>query len=243
MKKQNLGFSLLEALIASTIFAAVLLIASTAFKFFMGQGTREINSQSVMYELMNSIKVRESISATYSYFIKKTAISHEQARVFFFGSQEGFTGITVKPLTFEGQSTRYSVFSINNRVENLSTMQLVYCEYDNNREYPLVKIGNTCSHPIVLANHIKNVEYSYFGWPSSDVFFFSASEFNSTTNKAKKEWTSIWNAEIRNILPEYIKVTVEYAGIVKPYRPKQFWFKVNETDPLQYRNNNISYEE
>jgi hypothetical protein len=72
-------------LIASTIFAAVLLIASSAFKFFMSMGSRSVNSEQVMQEAISAIKVRDSIKGLHHYYLRDNAISLNDAKPFFLG--------------------------------------------------------------------------------------------------------------------------------------------------------------
>lgn len=233
------GFSLLEALIASTIFASVLLIASSAFKFFMSVGSRPVNSEQVMQETMSSIAYRSSIKGIYHYYLRASAISLEDAKPFFLGSQNGFTGISINTIDFNNQPTRIAVVK---RVNSNSNIELVYCEYDNKYTYPAALLDAQCNSPKIMISNIKDVSFDYFGWSSLNALFdiASATSLNDLTNK--KKWAKDWSAKTQGILPQYIKITIEYNESRLAYQPTQLWFNIADADPVQF-NVNISSNE
>jgi len=231
------GFSLLEALIASTIFASVLLIASSAFKFFMSIGTRSVNSEQVMQETMSSIKFRDSIKGLSHYYIRDNAVNLDDAKPFFLGNEKGFTGITLNAIDFSKQPTRISV-ALQTAKSNI--VELVYCEYNNKMIYPTGSINPECDTPKVMAFNIKSLDFDYFGWPSLNALYNirSLGTVDDFTNK--KGWAKHWDAKKRGILPQYIKISIIYNEIATSYQPSQLWFKIADADPVQFNVNTTS---
>lgn len=229
------GFSLLEALIASTIFATVLLIASSAFKFFMSIGSREVNSEQVMQDTMNSIKLRNAIKGLHHYYLRENAISLKDAKPFFWGSQDGFTGITLNAVDFSSQPTRISIAA---QTDKNNITNLIYCEYNNKVAFPTAKVEPECDYPKILAANIKRLEFDYFGWSSLNALYNSA----PVSLTSDKVWAREWNAAKRRLLPQYIRISIDYNEGQMPYYPTQLWFRLADADPVQFSVNTTSNE-
>lgn len=227
------GFTLLEALIASTIFAIVLLIASSAFKFFMSMGSRAVNSEEVMQDTMASIQLRDSIKGLHHYYLRENAISLKEAKPFFWGGENGFTGITLNSIAFNHQPTRISIAT--QRSEN-KTINLVYCEYNNKEAFPNISITPECDSPHVLAANIKTVEIDYFGWSSLSALYDNTVTSGITLTQ-RKVWAKEWDAKQRGVLPQYIKISIGYEERVVSYQPTQLWFHLAEADPVLFNVN------
>lgn len=236
--KHQKGFSLLEALIASVIFAAVLLIASSAFKFFMSMGERKINSEKVMKDMMTSLKLRNSIKGLHHYYLRESAISLDEAKPFFLGELEGFTGISLNTLDFVHQPARITV---STKKDKQNHTHLVYCEYDNNLEYPKLTISAECEQPRVVVANINKVKFEYFGWTSLDVLYGMITTPTGSFID-KKNWTTLWSGRNTGLLPQYIRVSIDYNGEEKPYQAKQLWFHIADADPVQFSINSSSNE-
>lgn len=232
------GFSLLEALIASTIFAAVLLIASSAFKFFMSMGSRSINSEQVMQDTMNAIETRDSIKGLHHYYLRENAISQKDAKPFFWGSPDGFTGITLNAIDFGSQPTRISV-TVQRDLNDITN--LLYCEYNNKEEFPKNSIMAECTKPKVLIDNAKSIEIEYFGWVSLNALYD-----NTNTSviglSNQKVWAHEWDASKRGLLPQYISILISYDKIKVSYQPTQLWFHIADADPVQFSVNTVDNE-
>ncbi|MBU2869357.1 prepilin-type N-terminal cleavage/methylation domain-containing protein [Colwellia sp. E2M01] len=240
--KHQQGFSLLEALIASTIFAAVLLIASSAFKFFMSMSSRSVNSEQVMQETMNSIQLRNAIKGLHHYYLRENAISLKDAKPFFRGNEEGFTGITLDGINFVNQPVRITLSILNND-NNISN--LVYCEYSNKLTFPTADITAKCDQPKVLAANVTDVAFDYFGWSSRDALY-NLSGTIGNTGTSRKGWLKLWRGELQGLLPQYIRVVIRYNNEInntKPYQPTQLWFQITDADPVQFNVNGSSSNE
>lgn len=238
-RKYQKAFSLLEVLIASTIFSVVLVVASSAFKFFMSMGSRTINSEVVMQESMQSINLRAAIKGLQHYYIRESAMSTEVKKLFFRGEKEGLTGITTTSLDFAQQPTRITVSKWQDKSKQ---WHLVYCEYDNRSVFPLAYIESTCEKPRIIASNVKKVDFSYFGWSSLDTLYGQNSQIKSNLLFSKKSWQTPWYASQKGILPQYVKVAIEYEEGVKGYQPTQLWFHISDADPAQLNINSVSYE-
>ena len=234
-RKKQQAFSLLEILIASTIFSVVLLVASSSFKFFMSMGSRQINSEGVMQESMNMIKIRSAIKGIQSYYIRKSAISLQDSVLFFQGKSDGFTAMTISSIDFPAQPARISVAK---KQENANQWNLVYCEYDNRIEFPLTSLDINCDDPKIIASNIESVDFSYFGWSSLDTLYSLSGTSQIVQFTNKKVWATPWDAAQRGIIPQYIKISVTYMAGVKPYQPSQLWFHLSDADPVQISTNN-----
>jgi prepilin-type N-terminal cleavage/methylation domain-containing protein len=235
--KNQRGFSLLETLIASTIFATVLLLASSAFKFFMSIGERPVNSQSVMQESMASITLRGAIKGLYHYYIKQNAVTNAPAKLLFLGTKNGFTGISVSALDFPQQPAR---ITLSEKKDNAGILNLAYCEYDNNVIYPTVNIKTECDSPKTIATNIKKFHFSYFGW--SSISHLYNNPYTSNNLIKNKEWSVNWDASIRGILPQFIKIEIEYNEKQATFQPTQLWFHITDADPVQFSTNGNSNE-
>jgi hypothetical protein len=225
-------------LIASTIFAAVLLIASSAFKFFMSMGSRSVNSEQVMQEAISAIKVRDSIKGLHHYYLRDNAISLNDAKPFFWGSEAGFTGITLSSIDYEKQPTRISVSVLEG--EN-SLRDLVYCEYDTTQEFPTYTITPECEYPIIVATGINTIEVDYFGWLSLNALFDSSATMGVNLTK-KTDWSKNWDTTKRGLLPKFIKISIEYDEGKSTYQPRQLWFQITDADPVQFSVNTTNNE-
>ncbi len=237
--KQQQGFSLLEALIASTIFSVVLLIASSAFKFFMSMGSRSVNSEQVMQDTMNSIKMRDSIKGLHHYYLRESAISLAAAKPFFWGSQEGFTGISLNAIDFSHQPTRITVAAKKN---SHNVTDLVYCEYNNKLEFPITNISVECDYPKVLAANINSVEFEYFGWSSLSALYDTSVVWGDSFMN-KKKWSKQWHGKEQGLLPQYIHISIGYNDGVRAYQAKQLWFHIADADPVQFSVNSSSNDQ
>lgn len=239
MKYQR-AFSLLEVLIASTIFSVVLVVASSAFKFFMSMGSRTVNSELVMQESIQSIKLRTAIKGLQHYYIRESVISNEEEKLFFRGEKTGLTGITTMSLDFVQQPTRITVSKWQDKSQQ---WHLVYCEYDNRSVFPIANIESTCDKPRIIASNVKKVDFSYFGWSSLSALYGQNSQIKLNPLFSKKSWQTPWYAVQKAILPQYIKIAIEYEEGVKGYLPTQLWFNISDADPVKFNlNNSSNYE-
>ncbi|GLX77587.1 hypothetical protein tinsulaeT_09270 [Thalassotalea insulae] len=230
---KNQGFSLLEVLIASTIFASVLVVASSAFKFFVSTEQRPLNSESVMKQAMEIIKVRNSIKGLQHYYLKNKYEDLALPKLFFLGENNGFTGISREAMNFPSQPTRISVSIVRN---NENKTSLSYCEFDNKTYYPELEIESSCENPLLIAQNIKQAKFSYFGWSSLQSLYGNSAY--SPLLEREKEWSPVWDARERGVLPQYIKVELEYEIITDSYQPLQLWFHISDADPVSYSVNN-----
>jgi len=235
-KAKQQAFTLLEVLIASTVFSVVLLIASSAFKFYMSLGSRTVNSELVMKEAMDMIKIRSSIKTIQYYYIPESGVSLSGAKLFFRGSKDGFVAITIGSINFPAQPTRISIEEKRNEKNQLD---LVYCEFPNNSSFPTVVSDASCDEPMIIAKNIKSAVFSYFGWPSIDALYGTVG--TGILDKAQN-WITPWLGSNRGVLPQYIKVLITYEQGEKPYRPSQLWFHISDADPAQILMNNTSDE-
>lgn len=229
----NLGFSLLETLIASTIFAAVLLIASSAFKFYMSIGNRAINSEKVMQEAIFSIQIRNTIKGLYHYYIKSQSTgSGESKKLIFHGESYGFSGVTLNGYVFPNQPANISISVLASEGD---FKKLVLCEFDSKTRVPTSNIDVSCTSPVLIAENLRRAKFSYFGWTSVDMLFGVNTALNDLNSKV---WSSTWNAELRGLLPQYIKIDLEHENNSYGYQPTQLWFQLADADPVQFKENN-----
>ena len=222
------GFSLLETLIASTIFASVLLIASSAFKFFMSANERPINSEAVLQEAMSTIRVRDSIKSIAHYYLKEPGETVDTTSPFFWGDPEGFTGISNSSIKYHQQPTR---ITLSKTQSDNNKLHLVYCEYDNSSHYPTKNTKPQCNFPIVIADNATKIQFSYFGWSTLNRLYGIVDGKNAF--ETDKLWTSTWDASDREVLPQYIKIELEYElGNIPQLR--QLWFHIADANPVRF---------
>jgi len=203
----------------------------------MSVGARPVNSDSVMQETMASITVRDAIKGLYHYYIKNTAVAIGPAKLFFLGEKNGFTGISVNSLDFSHQPTRITV---SEKKDQANKSNLVYCEYDNSKVFPILNIKAECNDPKIIAYNIKQAKFSYFGWSSLNHLYGITSASNSLVDT--KAWSTTWDAAKRDILPQYIKIEFAYNEGQTKYQPTQLWFNISDADPVQFSVNGASNE-
>ncbi|GHE80624.1 type IV pilus modification PilV family protein [Thalassotalea profundi] len=233
--KRQQGFSLLETIIASLIFAAILAIASLAFKFFITNSTKTSISDEILNETAMLINIRNAIKGTEHYFLPLKKQQLIGSKLFFNGTDNSFTGITARSLGFQSRPTQYRVFVQTNEDDQKS---LLYCEYDMKQSYPLLTRNDNCSFTATIADSIDDVSFSYFGYESiNDLFGIS-----SLGVEKKKRWKTDWNGENAKILPQYIQVRIEYKEKVAVYKPEQMWFRIPDADPVHLAENSSNHE-
>lgn len=202
----------------------------------MSMGSRAVNSEQVMQATMDSIKLRDAIKGLHHYYLRENAISLKEARPFFWANQDGFTGITLNGIDFNNQPARISVTALTK--ENGIT-DLIYCEYDNRQTFPKKSIAAECDSPKVLANNIKTIDITYFGWTSLNALYDNP-VVSAISMANKKGWAKEWDGAKRGLLPQYISISIGYAEGGMPYQPTQLWFHLTDADPLQFSVNAAS---
>ena len=233
--KQQQGFSLIETIIASLIFAAVIAIASLAFKFFITNSTKTSLSDEILNETAVMINLRNAIKGTEHYFLPLKRQQLLGPKLFFHGSDYSFTGITTHSLRFPSQPTQYRVF-VQTSEDNKKS--LLYCEYNMKESYPLLTKDDNCSFTATIADSIDGVSISYFGYDSvNDLFGIKRS-----SNKDKKRWKTDWDGAVAKILPQFIQLKIEYQEKVASYKPEQIWFRIADADPVHLAESNGSNE-
>jgi len=198
----------------------------------MSVGERPVNSQSVMQQSMASITLRGAIKGLYHYYIKKNAVSNAPAKLLFSGTKNGFTGISISALNFSQQPARITV---SENKDNMGIVNLVYCDYDNSAIYPSLNIKAECDNPRIIATNIKKSHFSYFGWSSINHLYSLTSTPNNLVNN--KDWSIHWDASNRGILPQFIKIELEYYKGQATFQPTQLWFHISDADPVQFNVN------
>lgn len=235
-RKLQSGFSLLEAIIASAIFSAVLIIASSAFKFYMSAGSRTVNSENIVKETMLAIKIRDSIKEIQHYYLKLNTLSSDDPVLFFKGAENGFTGISANSINYPEQSTKIALFKSQDADGYYS---LIYCEFDNKTTYPTLDVASQCQQPIIWIEKLKEISFTYFGFKSLESLYNTSAYFGEEQN-VKKEWSVNWDGSLRNVLPQFVQINITYPDDETGYYAEQIWLKIPDTDPLQIKVNNQS---
>lgn len=232
LAKKSQGFSLLEALIAATIFSLILMVSSNAFQFFMQVGARPINSKMVLSQTIDMLNIRDSIKSLHYYYTPSSTLNNAPSTLFFSGNSKAFTGITINSINFKDKPTRL-VVSVGDNIAGESS--LTYCEHDLSKEYPSIRIKKGCDNPKYLATNISDVQFKYFGWRSMDALQ------GISNGQPDSEWSTTWSGDKRKILPEFIHISFRRQN-EDSYLPTQFWFKLADADPVQIKNNSILNE-
>ena len=220
------GFSLLETIIASMIFSAILILASSAFRFFTQNADRAVSSKQVMSDAMLAIDVRNSIKDIQYYFLPPQGKSHLPAELFFHGEPNWFTGISTSALNASASPSQISLFTKSEGEDK----KLYYCEHSMKLSYPTMLATKDCDSPILMADEIDTINFSYYGWRGINSLYSTPG--NNVALKDKKTWRDKWVAKELGVIPQYIRIELSYKPAARLYLPTELWFKLAEADPV-----------
>jgi hypothetical protein len=188
-------------LVSMVLLSMVLLIASNAYSLFSDRWNGRLGhfNQSVT-NAKQLILVQESLKSVISYVVTN---DENKAKMYFEGNRNGFVAVTLKSL-FTPQVA--AVMRIQITQNSDFTYTLTYQEAAMT-ERLLTKARQTLSFskPIVLFDNLTNIEFQYFGWPSTENKYWQPD--GPTLNRKPKAWFNEYNSLEKSLQPEQIKIT------------------------------------
>jgi type II secretory pathway pseudopilin PulG len=198
------GFSLVELLLALSIMFAVLVLAATAYQLYTNSWKRDLSKIEQSYQ---RLRFHELMLDALQGIIPQSvteSIGNDKTGFYFLGREEGFTAVSASPIYNVQAPAVIRIFREQN--EN-GTLRLVYEEASLARQ-PLIYSTQelSFSYRKILLDNLTSLEFSYYGWASSQARVDSLSEFE---NEIEKGWF------------------IEYDGLARRYHPDQIRIEIN----------------
>ncbi|WP_448246061.1 PilW family protein [Thalassotalea agariperforans] len=198
--KRNQGFTLVEMLVSMVLLSMVLLIASGAYSLFSDRWNGRLGhfNQS-MKTAKQLILVQESLKSIISYVVTNKT---KEPSLYFEGNRNGFVAVTLRSLFNPETAAVIRLQVIQN--EDFS-YQLIYQESTMveqlliNLEQP-INFGD----PIVLFDKLKDVNFQYFGWPSTESKYWTPD--SPLEEPSPQAWFDEYNSLEIKLQPEQIKI-------------------------------------
>ena len=190
------GFSLVELLVAMTIFSMMSLIAFSAFSFFADRWEGNVGK---FDDKLRSTRTQLVLLETLQQLVPYEILDNESvARIFFEGNRNGFVSMSQQSIT-EPDSLAVVRLSIRQRED--FTFELIYEEWPL-RNVPYISIAQNVqfSDPIVLQGAIKEIRFQYFGMPETRGIS------DTQLQNVRAEWWDEYNSFITNTFPENIAI-------------------------------------
>lgn len=195
-KPKQTAFTLVEVLVAMTIFSIVIAISVSSYRFALQQMGKKVDKAEV--RALASLKVlRQQMKGVKPYFV--SVYDKPSDMPFFVGSQKEITFITEASLLTKSPLSIVSLFSTDQGIS--------YCELPfGSVGLPDYRQGNDrCENPTVLFEG-ENVRFRYFGWKDQFEFYNYFSEYFAPPTKPKPTWYSNYDGRERGITPIFIEI-------------------------------------
>jgi prepilin-type N-terminal cleavage/methylation domain-containing protein len=198
--KRNQGFTLIEMLISMVLLSMVLLIATSAYSMFSEKWNGRLGyfNRSAT-NAKHFILVQEILKSIKPYVVTD---DKDNAKLYFEGNRNGFVAVSLRSLF---QPNKPAVIRLQILQNEDFSYALVYQE-SVMAEQLLTKVTQQIefTSPIILFDNLKDVEFTYFAWPSiksknwqPDVSF---------ELPEPKAWFGEYNSIEKRVFPEKIKI-------------------------------------
>jgi len=198
--KKSQGFTLVEMLVSMVLLSMVLLIASKAYALFSDRWNGRLGhfNQSVT-QAKQLILVQDTLKSIISYVVTD---EEEHAKIYFEGNRNGFVAVTLRSLYTPEIA---AVMRLQITQNDDFTYRLTYQESAMTKQLlTKVKQPLNFSEPIILFNHLTNVDFQYFGWSSTESKYWMPD--SSFTKPQPPTWFNEYNSLDKKLQPEKIKI-------------------------------------
>jgi len=198
--KRNQGFTLIEMLISMVLLSMVLLIATSAYSMFSEKWNGRLGyfNRSAT-DAKHLILVQEVLKSIKPYVVTD---DKDEAKLYFEGNRNGFVAVSLRSLF---QPNKPAVIRLQVIQNDDFSFALVYQESVMTHQL-LTKVTQPLDFTaaIVLFDKLKDVDFTYFGWPT-----LKAKNWQPDVSfelREPKVWFDEYNSIERRVFPEKVKI-------------------------------------
>jgi|GEM_PF-5627656 len=221
MVKQR-GLTLLEMLVALSIMSAVMMLASSAYRYYvLGLNQQQKQLQTQLTQLKAHTAWQQQLSAAALYFVKKPELN----QLLFVGQLHEVTWMSHRSVQ-QADLPAIAWMGVENGV-------WLYCEATLRQLFVTTQIPTStqiCEPFRQEIAPVSQLRFSYFGWKSPAEKYAGMGEGAQVINPFKPEWHDEYDAAVKELLPTYIKLDVTTDSGSNSY-----WVQVVESDPDKIR--------
>lgn len=195
------GFTLVEMLVSMILLSMVILIGSGAYSQFSERWDGRLGYfNQVSTQAKNLILVQEILDSIVPYVVTD---NDNQARIYFEGNRNGFVAVSLRSLFNPEMS---AVIKLSVLQQDDFTFTLIYQESVMDQQLLTnaqqeVNFGQE----IILFNDLKEINFSYYGWPSIADKTWSIDSITDTQKPMR--WSDNYNSLDSSLQPEEMKIT------------------------------------
>lgn len=200
---QKSGFTLIEVLVAMVIFALVMTLSVTSYRFSLLNLTKD-DKQKNISELTHIKLINKQIRSLQPFFYP---LQNGEKVPFFYGTEDGFSFITDNPIQIASPLAIAKIVVVQNEMH--------YCEVAFG-SIDLTKFSTRdlqCQQSILYLSG-NDIKLSYFGWKDRldlDNFY---SEFLNINIRPEPLWYSQFLAEKRKLIPLFVQINVKNSSSI-----------------------------
>jgi prepilin-type N-terminal cleavage/methylation domain-containing protein len=221
MAKQR-GLTLLEMLVALSIMSAVMMLASSAYRYYVLGFNLQQKQLSVQ---MNQLKIntgwQQQLAATAQYYVRNLDVN----LLLYVGKSHELTWVSHRSVQHADLPAIAWM--------GLEDGQWFYCEATIRQLLVTTAIPDSnqiCSYYKQAIGPANQLNFSYFGWKSPAEKYAGISEGTQQVSPFKQEWYGEYFGESTQLLPTYTKLDVTHDGVTNSY-----WIQIVESDPDKTR--------
>lgn len=221
MVKQR-GLTLLEMLVALSIMSAVMMLASSAYRYYvLGLNLQQKQLQTQLNQLKVNTAWQQQLASTAQYYVKNGDVNV----MVFAGQLHEITWVSHRSMQ-QADVPAVAWMGVENGV-------WLYCEATLRQLFVTTKIPEPIEICAVFRQEIaavSAVSFSYFGWNGRAEKYAGMSEGSQMVSPFKQQWHNEYFAADKELLPTYIKLEVTTENGSNSY-----WVQVVESDPDKVR--------
>jgi len=195
------GFTLLELLVATSVLAAVVLVATAGYGWFVSRWDNALGRvDSVAQQYQNQARVRRAISAVQVNYLRQTNVATTTVFPFFEGAANGFRSISHAPALINDSPAIIEL----RVVEDGDTQALEYREWSE-AEALLRGPQQLQKPPRVLRvlDNVRGIRFRYYGFISLQQYL---QQDDTNTQRLTRQWFDSYRGQDRLLLPERLEI-------------------------------------
>jgi prepilin-type N-terminal cleavage/methylation domain-containing protein len=216
------GLTLLEMLVALSIMSAVMMLASSAYRYYvLGLNLQQKQLHTQLNQLKVNTAWQQQLAAAAQYYVKNVDVN----AMLFVGQMHEVTWVSHRSMQ-HADLPSVAWMGVENGV-------WIYCEATVRQLFVTTQVPKSADICAVFRQEItavSSIRLSYFGWKSPAEKYAGMSEGSQMVSPFKQEWHDEYDAAVKELLPTYIKLDVTTESGKNTY-----WVQVVESDPDKIR--------